>query len=71
MPDSFPSAIGKWKTQCDMNVNILSYLVAVFDLNSNFSNFPILKQVMQSPLVFTADHSGFKFIAYVTILWHI
>jgi hypothetical protein len=23
------------------NFNILSYLVAVFDLNSNFSNFPI------------------------------
>jgi hypothetical protein len=24
-----------------LNFNILSYLVAVFDLNSNFSNFPI------------------------------
>ena len=24
------------------NFNILSYLVAVFDLNSNFSNFPIV-----------------------------
>ena len=24
-----------------LNFNVLSYLVAVFDLNSNFSNFPI------------------------------